>query len=202
MKRFFLAAAAALTLSACTDAGSPVEARSAADAGPRLAIWGVKDSIYTSQTPTSTLDASGGWEVGTQFTPDYDGRVVGFRFYKAVNECGTHTARLWSPGGSQLASGTFSGETASGWQRVLISGVNVTAGTTYRVSVNTNCWQVKDFGYFTSNGAIVRNWGYADSGYYGQPTGSRPTSSSGSSFFVDVYFRPLLCDDVVTENCM
>lgn len=202
MKRFFFAAAAALSLAACADAGSPVEARSAAGAGPSLAIYGARDSIYTSQTPTSTLSAlPDGWEVGTQFTPDYDGRVVGFRFWKAVGECGTHTARLWSPGGSQLASGTFT-ETASGWQRVSITGVSVAAGTTYRVSVNTNCYQVKDFGYFTNNGPIFRNWGYADAGFYGQPIGSRPTTQSASSFFVDVYFRPLLCDEVIIDDCM
>ena len=48
---------------------------------------------------------------------------------------------MWSSSGTLLASGTFSGETASGWQELDFSSpVAVTAGTTYVAS------------YFTSTG--------------------------------------------------
>ena len=39
------------------------------------------------------------------------------RFYKAAANTGSHTGSLWSATGTQLATVTFSGETASGWQQ-------------------------------------------------------------------------------------
>jgi hypothetical protein len=199
-----LTAAALVALAGCGDAGTLADARKLAPRGPAADVYLVKDSIYTSQTPASTIEASGGWEVGTRFTPDCDGRVVGFRFWKAAGETGSHTARLWNSAGTQVAFGTFSGETASGWQRVNITAVNVSGGQTYLVSVNTNAWQVKTFAYFNSN-PINRPWGVADAGAYGQPTGVQPGTISGSSFFVDVYYRKLSCTgplgDCVPVDC-
>lgn len=189
MKRILLTAAAVLSLAACAD--TPVATRSAEQAGPALDIFAARDSIYTSQTPTTTLDATGGWEVGTTFVTYEYGRITGFRFWKAAGECGTHTARLWE-GSTQVASGTFTNETASGWQRVTIPAVLIPPGA-YVVSVNTNCKQVKTPGYFL-DGPILRPWGEADGGNYGQPTGSFPSSNSASSFFVDVYFRERICE--------
>lgn len=203
MKRFFSFASAAATaavLVACGDTGTPLATSTPAPGSLRPDVYGAKDSIYTSQTPASTLDASPGWEVGTRFTPNCDGRVVGFKFWKASGETGTHTARLWNSLGTQIASGTFGTETSSGWQSVSITPVNVVGGETYTVSVNTNAWQVKTFAYFQNN-PINRPWGVADMGFYGQPTGSRPTTSSYSSFFVDVYYRKLTCEGPLT-NCI
>ena len=58
--------------------------------------------------------------------PRRDGRVKftvghvrpghGIRFYKAVANTGTHVGSLWTASGQLLASATFTGETASGWQ--------------------------------------------------------------------------------------
>ena len=48
--------------------------------------------------------------------PTVAGSVTGLRFYKAAANTGTHVGRLWSTSGTLLAEGTFSGETASGWQ--------------------------------------------------------------------------------------
>lgn len=53
---------------------------------------------------------------------------------------------------------------------------------------NTNSKQVKTFGYLSS-GPIVNGPLVADAGYYGQPTGERPTTQTGSIFFVDVVFK-------------
>ena len=48
-------------------------------------------------------------------------------------------ANLWSSAGTKLATATFAGETASGWQQVnFTSPVNVTANTVYVVSYHTN----------------------------------------------------------------
>jgi hypothetical protein len=205
-----VAAAAALSLSACADAVAPVPepatfqpATAVAAALPLGPFYVPRDSIYTSQTPSEYLDASPGWQVATRFIPDYDGKFTGYRFYKAPGETGTHTARLYTLSGQLVHTATFSGETASGWQRVTFTTpVYGSAGQEYYITVNTNVKQAKTPAYFNNNGAIFRNWGGAYGGGYGQPINAFPSSGSGSSFFVDVYYRALLCSEDFTENCI
>lgn len=203
MRSFLLAAAAALALVACTDAVGPGRQRSPEGAGPSLALYGSRDSIYTSQTPAEYLDAGpDGWQVGTRFQADYDGKITGYRFFKAPGETGTHTARLYNYQGQQIHSAQFANESASGWQRVsFLTTVPVIAGQSYYVTVNTNVKQAKTYAYFTQYGGITRSWGLAFRGAYGQPINAFPSTSSGSSFFVDVYFRPVQCDSVITQYC-
>lgn len=201
---FLVAAAAALALAACSDAVAPGPEQRASLAliPPSGAVYGPRDSIYTSQTPTEFLDAEPGWQVGTRFIPDYDGRFVGYRFYKAPDETGSHTARLYNSAGQLLHQATFGPETPSGWQRVTFAGaVYGYTGEEYYVTVNTNTRQAKTPGYFYNYGPIFRPWGAAYGGAYGQPIHAFPANGSASSFFVDVYYRSLLCSDEITTNC-
>jgi hypothetical protein len=154
---------------------------------------GQRWTIFTTQVPQTTADAAPGWEVATRFTPSRAGRVVGFRFWKAAGESGTHTARLWSDTGSPLGQAVFQAEGASGWQTVMLADVmlpdiTLSAGTAYRVSVNTNVKQVKTGGGLLG-GPIVNGSLTADNAYYGQPTGVMPNTASSSTFFVDVIFE-------------
>lgn len=91
-------------------------------------------------------------EVGTRFRADANGYITGIRFYKAVANTGTHTGRLWTNTGTLLATVTFTGETASGWQQAnLASAVPVTANTTYVVSYHApNGHYTGTDGFFTS----------------------------------------------------
>jgi len=74
-------------------------------------------------------------ELGVKFRSDVAGFVTGARFYKGAQNTGTHTAHLWSSGGTPLGSMTFSGETASGWQQAqLVPPVAIDANTLYVVS--------------------------------------------------------------------
>ncbi|MFP5365198.1 MAG: DUF4082 domain-containing protein [Thermoleophilia bacterium] len=74
-------------------------------------------------------------EVGMKFRSDEDGFITGLRFYKQINNTGTHVGHLWSAGGQQLAEATFTNETASGWQEVtLAKPVAINANTTYVTS--------------------------------------------------------------------
>ena len=74
-------------------------------------------------------------ELGVSFKPSADGQITGVRFYKSVQNTGTHTGSLWSATGSLLATGTFTGESASGWQNLVFPGpVAVSGGTTYIAS--------------------------------------------------------------------
>src|SRR5690349_22134769 len=84
-------------------------------------------------------------ELGVRFTPSVGGTITGLRFYKGPLNTGTHVADLWSSTGTLLATATFSGETASGWQQVSFSQpVAVTAGTTYVASYHTNVGEYAD----------------------------------------------------------
>ena len=70
-----------------------------------------------------------------QFQAATSGFITGVRFYKESDNTGAHIGSLWSSTGTLLASGTFSNETASGWQELDFSSpVAITAGTTYVAS--------------------------------------------------------------------
>ena len=69
---------------------------------------------------------------------DIAGYIKGIRFYKGSSNTGPHTGKLWTASGTLLASATFSGETASGWQEVrFATPVAITANTTYVASYYT-----------------------------------------------------------------
>jgi hypothetical protein len=201
MKRSIIAATAALALGACADT-SPLLQNRAAPGGPLLDIvWGPLDSIFTTQVPSENNSTGGsGWQVGTEFTAEDTTLIVGFRFYQGAGETGSHTAKLYTLGGTLVASAPF-GATSTGWNRVTLANtVQINPGN-YVVTVNTNAYQVKTGGYFAFNGSINRTKLEATGGRYGQPTGSYPSSGSSSAFFVDVLYRPKLCNDDVDFPC-
>jgi hypothetical protein len=95
-----------------------------------------KASILEFATPGVT-DAGdpGSVVLGVKFTADVAGSVTGVRFYKAAANTGNHVGALWTSAGQLLAQGTFSGESASGWQTLTFATpVAITAGTTYVAS--------------------------------------------------------------------
>ncbi len=57
-------------------------------------------------------------ELGVRFTSNSSGFITGVRFFKGVNNTGTHVGNLWSSSGTLLARATFTGESGSGWQQV------------------------------------------------------------------------------------
>lgn len=100
---------------------------------------------------------------------------------------------LWTNSGTSLRSRGVA-SSGTGWKELYLyhplvdHRVHISANTYYRVSVNTNSAQVKTFGAFT-NGPITNGLLVATSGYYGQPTGSMPTTASDSNFFVEMIFE-------------
>jgi hypothetical protein len=74
-------------------------------------------------------------ELGVKFRSDDAGAITGLRFYKSAANTGTHIGHLWSLGGVQLGSVTFTGETASGWQQMnFATPVAIQANTVYVAS--------------------------------------------------------------------
>jgi hypothetical protein len=78
---------------------------------------------------------SAAYEFGMKFQSTVPGWVDGVRFYKGAGNGGTHTGSLWTSSGTLLETGTFTNETASGWQTLIFaSPVQITPNTTYVVS--------------------------------------------------------------------
>ncbi len=161
----------------------------------------VTPSILDQQDPSSV-------ELGVRFKADLDGAVTGVRFYKATANTGSHVGNLWSANGTLLASGTFSGESASGWQQLTFSTpVDITAGTTYVASYfaprghystsSAYFYMPSPTGGNTADTsplhALSANGGGAN-GVYSYGSGSTfPNSTyNGENYAVDVVFTPKL----------
>ena len=132
-------------------------------------------------------------EVGVKFRSSVTGAITGVQFYKASTNTGTHIANLWSSDGTLLASATFTGETASGWQQVLFSSpVLVTANTVYTVSYHSlNGHYSADSNYFPSSGLDSGPLHIEGSVYGYGSTSTFPTQTyNGTNYWVDMLFSP------------
>lgn len=137
-------------------------------------------------------------ELGTKFRADVDGQITGVRFYKAVLNTGTHVGKLWTRTGTLLASVSFSGETASGWQQAnFASPVAITANTTYVVSYHApNGHYTGTDGFFATALDRPPLHGLRDgvdgpNGVYRYGASGFPTDTYLSEgYWVDVVFQP------------
>src|SRR5439155_21480576 len=111
-------------------------------------------------------------------------------FYKGTGNTGTHVAHLWAIDGSLLASATFTGETAAGWQQVTFSQpVAVQAGTIYVASYYAPAGHYAyTSAYFASGGAdsgvlhALSNVAANGNGVYGVgPAGTFPAGNFNST---------------------
>jgi chitodextrinase len=159
-------------------------------------------TVFSGSTVPKTADSGDtqAVELGFKFKSDVAGTVTGVRFYKSAQNTGTHVGNLWSNTGTKLASVTFSGETASGWQQATFSSpVTITPGTLYVVSYHTNSGHYSDdSGGFTSaidsaplhapaDGASGPNGVYA----YGSTSTFPASGWQSSNYWVDVVFNPV-----------
>jgi hypothetical protein len=130
------------------------------------------------------------YELGTKIVATAPAQLLAIRYYRDSSETGTHVGRVWSSTGTLLASVTFTGETASGWQtQALTTPLTMTAGQTYVVSVGINAFFVMtNLGLQAqlSNGPISTDVTLGKNGVIGSAAGVFPTSSyQSSNYFVD-----------------
>jgi hypothetical protein len=157
-------------------------------------------TLWSTATTPGTIDVPDphAYELGTKFEAAVAGFVTGARFYKSVNNKGSHVANLWSIGGTLLGSATYANETASGWQQVNFpTPIAIAANTIYIISYF--CPQghySQDTGYFASalvNGNLT---GVASStsvnGVYNVGVSAFPATSfgGGQNYWADVVFSP------------
>lgn len=153
----------------------------------------------STATPSVITDnESQAVELGLKFRSKVSGYVLGVRFYKGPKNIGTHTARLWTLNGTELAALTFTGETSSGWQQAYFSSpVAIQANTTYVVSYRApNGKYSINEGYFNSGGysrgplTALGNTEAGGNGVYKYGSLGFPKSSwRSSNYWVDVIFN-------------
>ena len=123
------------------------------------------------------------------------GTVSAIKFYKGTQNTGTHTGSLWSSAGTRLATVTFTGETASGWQTATFSNpVPLTAGATYVASYHTNAATTPttaatsrrpvNSGHLTAPATTNGVYAYGSNSLF-------PTNTyNQTNYWVDVVFNP------------
>ncbi len=152
-----------------------------------------------SATPgTASNNDASAVELGVKFRTDVGGFITGVRFYKGANNTGTHIGNLWTTSGTLLATATFSGETATGWQQVSFgTPVAVTANTVYVASYFApNGRYAVDNNFFATSGIsnspvnLLQNGVSGGNGVYNYGAASSFPSSTyqSSNYWVDVVF--------------
>jgi hypothetical protein len=132
-----------------------------------------------------------------KFRSDVAGVVTGVRFYKGAGNTGTHIGHLWSSTGTNLATVTFTGESASGWQQAnFATPIALTAGTTYIVSYYAPVGRyAADAGFFSTGVDRVPLHALADgvdgsNGVYryGSGGGFPNSTFDSTNYWVDAVF--------------
>jgi hypothetical protein len=153
-------------------------------------------SIWQGAVPSGVVDAAdtSAPTLEVKFQAASDGTITGVRFHKEADNAGSHAGSLRAADGTLLATGTFSGESGSGWQELDFgTPVPVTAGTTYVASYHTGTghYAITSGGLASAvtNGPLTA---LASGGVYAYGSGNPfPASSyNASSYWVDVVYSP------------
>jgi hypothetical protein len=155
-------------------------------------------TIFTDQTPGSTLDAGVGIELGLKFRADVSGTVTGIRFYKVLGDMALHLGSLWTAQGELLATGIFEESVAVGWEELQFpTPVPIAPNTTYVVSYYTSQGFFNyDFNTFALAGidrpplhALKDGTDGSNSVFAIGGPGQFPTQGyAASNYWVDVFF--------------
>jgi uncharacterized protein YjdB len=182
-----------------TDAGSPVQTATKALSVTVASVPTVV-SIWSGTAVPGVADSGpdSAVELGVKFQSDVAGKITGIRFYKATANTGTHVGNLWSSAGTKLATATFSGETASGWQQVsFATPVAITSNTVYVASYHCTIGHYcEDDNYFASKGvdnpplhALANGVSGGDGVYlYGTSSAFPNSTYNSANYWVDVVF--------------
>jgi hypothetical protein len=157
-------------------------------------------SVWSASTVPGNPNESDTQSVnlGVKFTADTNGSITAIRFYKGSGNTGTHIGSLWTSTGQLLASATFTGETASGWQQVNFSSpVSITAGAVYVASYLAPAGHyAADVNFFATAGVdapplhLLKNGASGGNGVYAYSSiNTFPSSTFNSTnYWVDVVF--------------
>jgi hypothetical protein len=173
-------------------------------------------TIFGNTIPANpSQNDSSAVELGVKFESSVAGYITGVRFYKGSSNTGTHIGYLWTSTGTLLASATFTGETASGWQQVsFATPVAITSGTIYVASYYAPAGHYADTNnFFASSGytngsltALANSTPGGNGVYVYGAAGHFPTSTYlSSNYWVDVLFStsaPMMMMSAIQGNSM
>ncbi|MFC8682211.1 DUF4082 domain-containing protein [Microbacterium ureisolvens] len=150
-------------------------------------------SLLSTAAPASVDNDTASVELGMAFTSSESGLIRALRYYKAPGTTGVHTGSVWGPNGQRLATVTFTAESASGWQRAVLSTpVAIVPGTVYTVSYYSPngryAYTVQGFAAPVTNGPLTAL--SPNNGRFRYGTGGvMPTTSwNSANYFADVEF--------------
>jgi hypothetical protein len=150
-------------------------------------------SLFSDETTPTILEINDGTPLtlGTRFSSDVKGVVTGVRFYKSPGNTGAHVGSLWNQNGVELASGTFTNESASGWQQLnFATPVAIAKNTPYTVAYRSTTGRYSA----TPNAFSERDLSWAPlrvtptAGAYTYAPGF-PAGQSSTNYMVDVVFE-------------
>ncbi len=149
--------------------------------------------VFITQIPV-TAGNDNDYELGMKFRSSQPGIVNAIRYYRTAGETGSHVGRLWSAGGTLLATAAFTGESAGGWQlATLAAPYTLAANTTYVVSVNSNttyAFSDQGLAIAIANGSLSTVADGAN-GVFNDTPGIFPTGTfHNANYFRDVLFTP------------
>ena len=164
---------------------SPVEAVNGKRVSSQTSV-----TLWGSAVPATPASAAvGSLELGSVIVPRVGGKITHVRFYKAATNTGTHVGNVYDAAGKRLASVTFTGETASGWQQAALPrALTVSAGSTYTVSYTTSGHSAADAGYFAP-GPYQTPYLKALRGVYKSGSGFPTLTSNTTNYYADVRFN-------------
>lgn len=179
------------TVTATNGVGTSAASAPSKAVTPRLTIFDFATPSVADAGDTNSVN------LGVKFSADASGSITGIRFYKSTLNTGTHVGALWTASGTQLATATFTNETATGWQTATFaSPVNITAGTTYVASylAPAGHYSVTSGGLSSSvtNGPLTAPSSAAAAGNgvfsYGAGTAFPTNTFNAGNYFVDVNY--------------
>ena len=163
-------------------------------------------SIWNGSTTPANITATetNANELGMKFRALTNGYITGIRFYKGPANTGTHIGNLWSSGGAQLNTVTFTNESTNGWQHQNFAApVAIVSNTTYIISYHSPVGGYSfDSGYFSGGSitnspliALGNGLDGANAVFKPGATGFPNQSAAGLNFWVDPVFATSLGPD-------
>ncbi|MFK0733243.1 MAG: DUF4082 domain-containing protein [Gloeotrichia echinulata GP01] len=172
---------------------------------PLQSIW--NDSVTPTNPSASDTAAV---ELGVKFRSNVNGFIAGVRFYKGASNTGTHIGNLWSSTGQQLATATFTNETASGWQTVNFANpVQITANSVYVASYYAPVGRyAADLGYFANSGVsngvlnLLRDGESGGNGVFKYGGGFPDQTFQAANYWVDILFTCIFSIRLIGETSL
>jgi uncharacterized protein DUF4082 len=156
-------------------------------------------NIFGNAVPYNSIDDPGATTLGVKFWSSQPGSIVGIRFYRAVVSPQGYVAKLYSGGGTLLASATIAKESGllPGWQEAdFASPISISANTTYVATyycpVGQGAWDQHELDNGVTNGPLTAPAGgmVGGNGVYISGNAFPTIDYAHDNYYVDVAFIP------------